>query len=160
MGNLNFNQEYLDNYYMMMAEGQSQFSTCRRQVGAVIAIGDRVLATGYNGAPHGLPSCSELGGCMRQNNNVPSGTRQEFCRAVHAEQNAIIDAALKGISIKGGTLYVTTYPCSICTRMIINCHLNRIVYKGDYQDELAHEMLEKTDIEVVKFEPVKKKIIL
>lgn len=160
MNNLRYNKEYLDDYFMTLAKEQSEYSNCRRKVGAVITKGDIVLVKGYNSAPYGLLSCNEMGGCMRQSNNIQSGTRQEFCRAVHAEQNAIIEAATKGISITGGTLYVTTYPCSICTRMIINCRLNRIVYMGDYQDDFSHEMLSQTDIVVEKFEPVKKKILL
>lgn len=159
MNNLRYNKEYLDNYFMSLAEEESKYSSCRRKVGAIIASGDILLARGHNSQPIGLHSCEELGGCMRQLHAISSGTRQEFCRAVHAEQNAIINAFESGISIAGGTLYVTTYPCSICTRMLINCKLNRIVYKGDYQDQLSHEMLDDAEIEVEKFEPVQKKIV-
>lgn len=152
------NLEYNDDYFMTMADEYSTYSNCRRHVGAVITINNQVLVTGYNAAPNGLASCTELGGCMRQKDNIPSGTKQEYCRAVHAEQNAIIEAATKGISIKGGTLYVTTYPCSICARMIINCDIKRIVYKGDYQDENSHKMLSESGITVEKYESkVKKK---
>lgn len=143
---------YNDEYFMAMAEMMSSYSNCRRHVGAVITKDNKMLTTGYNAAPDGLKSCSDLGGCMRQRDKIESGTRQEYCRAVHAEQNAIIEAAVNGISIKGGTLYVTTYPCSICARMIINCKLERIVYNGDYQDENSHKMLSESGILVEKFE--------
>lgn len=151
------NFEYNDEYFMNLAEEVSNNSDCRRHVGAVIAKDNRVLVTGYNASPEGCTSCKELGGCMRQRDGIPSGTRQEYCRAVHAEQNAIVEAATKGISIKGGTLYVTTYPCSICARMIINCKLEKIVYKGDYQDENSHKMLSESGIVVEKYEPKMKK---
>lgn len=154
------NLEYNDEYFMAMAEMISSYSDCRRHVGAVITKDNQVLVTGYNAAPFKLASCQDLGGCMRQIDNIPSGTRQEYCRAVHAEQNAIIEAASKGISILGGTLYVTTYPCSICARMLINCKLERIVYKGDYMDENSHKMLSENEIVIEKFEPVKRKIII
>ncbi len=88
---------------------------------------------------------------MRELNNIPSGTRQEFCRAVHAEQNAIIQAAVHGTKIQGGTIYVNTYPCSICARMVINAEIKRIVYDSDYSDSLAKELLDESDIEVVRY---------
>ena len=155
------NLEYDDEYFMNLAEEVSLNSDCRRHVGAVIAKDNRVLVTGYNASPEGCTSCKELGGCMRQRDGIPSGTRQEYCRAVHAEQNAIIQAATEEISIKGGTLYVTTYPCSICARMIINCKLERIVYKGDYQDENSHKMLSESGIIVEPYIPkMKKKTML
>lgn len=147
-----------DEYFMSMAELASFRSTCRRKVGAIITKDNEALATGYNGAPKGLTHCSELGGCLRQKNNIPSGTQQEFCRATHAEQNAIVQAAKRGIPILGGTLYVTTFPCSICARMIINSELKRVVYMGDYQDENSKKMLQESGLEVVKFEPVKRLI--
>ena len=141
-----------DEYFIEIAELVSKRSTCRRKVGAVITRDNVIVSTGYNGSPKGLKHCSENGGCLRVNNNIPSGTRQEFCRAVHAEQNAIIQAAVYGTSIKDGTLYTNTYPCSICARMIINANIKRIVYNSDYEDELAKEMLEEAKIEIVKFE--------
>lgn len=139
-----------DEYFMKFAELASQRSTCRRQVGAVIVKDNLVISTGYNGAPKGIKHCSEIGGCIRVLNNIKSGTHQEICRAVHAEQNAIIQAAVKGDSIKDGTLYTNTYPCSICARMIINAEIKRIVYKGDYEDQLSKELLEEANIEIVK----------
>ncbi len=147
-----------DEYFMTMAELASSRSTCRRQVGAVITKNNEIVSIGYNGAPKGLKHCSELGGCLRTLNHIPSGTRQEFCRAVHAEQNAIIQAAKQGVSILGGTLYVTTYPCSICARMIINSELKRIVYKGDYMDDNSKAMLAEADIVVEHFDEAKRLI--
>lgn len=145
------NRPSWDEYFMSIAELVSTRSTCRRHVGAVITVNNIIVSTGYNGSPKGLHHCLEDGGCIREKNNVPSGTRQEFCRAVHAEQNAIIQAALVGNSIKDGTIYVNTYPCSICARMLINAQIKRIVYDSDYSDNLAHDMLEEAGIEVVRF---------
>ncbi len=139
-----------DEYFTEIAELVSKRSTCRRQVGAVITKENIIVSTGYNGSPKGLKHCSDNGGCLRLNNNIPSGTRQEFCRAVHAEQNAIIQAAVHGVSIKDGTLYTNTYPCGICARMIVNACIKRIVYNSDYEDELAKQMLEEAKIEIIK----------
>ncbi len=140
-----------DEYFMKIAHDVAERSTCRRHVGAVVTIDNVIMSTGYNGSPKGLSHCSENGGCIRELNNIPSGTQQEFCRAVHAEQNAIIQAAVNGVKIKGGTLYVNTYPCSICARMIINAEIKRIVYDSDYSDELSKSMLDESDIEVIKY---------
>lgn len=145
-----------DEYFMKITEDVSMRSTCRRKVGAIITVDNKIKTTGYNGAPKGLIHCSDNGGCMRELNNIESGTRQEFCRAVHAEQNAIIQAAVDGVKIKGGTLYVNTYPCSICARMIINAEIKRIVYNSDYQDSLAKELLKESDIEVVSYKSLRK----
>jgi dCMP deaminase len=123
-------------------------STClRRKVGALIVKERRVLATGYNGAPSGLAHCSETG-CLREEKNVPSGERHELCRGLHAEQNAIIQAALHGSSIKDATLYCTHQPCILCTKMIINAGIKKIVFKGAYPDQLAQEMLTEAEIEL------------
>ena len=117
-----------DEYFMEFAKLTAKRSTClRRQVGAVIVKNNHVIATGYNGAPTGVPHCSEYGGCLRQKLNVPSGERHELCRALHAEQNAIIQAAVHGQSIEGGTIYITLCPCVICTKMIINAGSKRVV---------------------------------
>lgn len=140
-----------DEYFIEFAKLASVRSTCRRKVGAVITRDNLIISTGYNGSPKGLNHCSEKGGCMRELNKIASGTRQELCRAVHAEQNAIIQAAVKGDSIKGGTLYTNTYPCSICARMIINSEIKRIVYDSDYEDELAKELLKESNIIVEKY---------
>ena len=125
---------------MEMAELARQRSTClRRGGGAVIVKDNRVIATGYNGVPKGIRHCEETG-CLRQQLNVPSGKMHELCRGLHAEQNAIIQAACMGSSIEGGTLYCTTQPCVICTKMIINAGIKRVVIKESYPDALAQEM--------------------
>ena len=129
-----------DEYFMEMAELARKRSTClRRHVGAVIVKDNRVIATGYNGVPKGIRHCEETG-CLRQQMNVPSGKMHELCRGLHAEQNAIIQAACMGSSIEGGTLYCTTQPCVICTKMIINAGIKRVVIKESYPDALAQEM--------------------
>ena len=141
-----------DEYFTEIAALVAKRSNCvSRQVGAVITVDNQIVSTGYNGAPKHLHHCIDAGGCLRKLNNIESGTRQEICRAVHAEQNAIISAAVKGVSIKGGTLYLNTYPCSICTRMLINAEIKRIVYDSDYNDPLSKEMLDESGIEVVRF---------
>ena len=141
-----------DEYFTEIAALVAKRSNCvSRQVGAVITVDNQIVSTGYNGAPKHLHHCIDAGGCLRKLNNIESGTRQEICRAVHAEQNAIISAAVKGVSIKGGTLYLNTYPCSICTRMLINAEIKRIVYDSDYSDPLSKEMLDESGIEVVRF---------
>lgn len=126
-------------------------TTCsRRMVGAVIVKEKRVLATGYNGAPSGIRHCSETG-CLREQLNVPSGERHELCRGIHAEQNAIIQAALHGVSIKDSTLYCTTQPCSICCKMIINAGIRKIYYQEGYADPMAVEMFAEAGIEVIHY---------
>ena len=140
-----------DEYFIEIADVVAKRSNCvSRKVGAVITVDNQIVSTGYNGAPKGLHHCVDAGGCLRKINKIESGTRQEICRAVHAEQNAIISAAVKGVSIKGGTLYTNTYPCSICTRMIINAEIKKIVYDSDYSDPLAKEMLEESGIKVLR----------
>lgn len=142
-----------DEYFMQMAELTAKRSTClRRQVGAVIVKDTRIIATGYNGAPKGLKHCAQLGGCLREKLHVPSGERHELCRALHAEQNAIIQAATLGQSIEGGTIYVTHHPCSICAKMILNAGLERIVIREGYPDTLAKEILSEADLEVDRLE--------
>jgi len=137
-----------DNYFMEMTEVVAKRSTClRRKVGALIVKDKRVLATGYNGAPSGLKHCEETG-CLREQNNVPSGERHELCRGLHAEQNAIIQAALHGSSINGAILYCTHQPCILCTKMIINAGIKRVVFKGAYPDKLASEMMTEAGIEI------------
>ena len=140
-----------DEYFMEIVELIKERSTClRRQVGALIVNDKRILATGYNGAPTGCSHCEEVG-CLREKLQIPSGQRHELCRALHAEQNAIVQAALYGISVQGGTLYVTHQPCVMCAKMAINAGIKRIVYKGEYPDELSRELLEEAGIEVVNF---------
>jgi dCMP deaminase len=138
-----------DEYFMQMAELTAQRSTClRRHVGAVIVMNKHIVATGYNGAPKGLKHCAELGGCLREKLHVPSGERHELCRALHAEQNAIIQAAALGESIDGGTIYITNHPCSICSKMIVNAGIKRIVVREGYPDDLAKEILEEAGLTV------------
>ena len=135
-----------DEYFMEMAELARKRSTClRRGVGAVIVKDNRVIATGYNGVPKGIRHCEETG-CLRQQLNVPSGKMHELCRGLHAEQNAIIQAACMGSSIEGGTLYCTTQPCVICTKMIINAGIKRVVIKESYPDALAQELAEEAGL--------------
>ena len=139
-----------DEYFMQMAELTSQRSTClRRHVGAVIVQNKHVIATGYNGAPRGLKHCAEIGGCLREELNVPSGERHELCRALHAEQNAIIQAAVLGQSVDGGSIYITHQPCAICSKMIINAGISRIVVREGYPDDLARDILDEAGLKVV-----------
>jgi dCMP deaminase len=139
-----------DDYFLDIVSLVAKRSTClRRQVGAALVRDRRILSSGYNGAPSGLRHCLEIG-CLRERNNVPSGERHELCRGLHAEQNAIIQAALHGVSVKGATLYCTNHPCTICAKMIINAGIVRIVVGGDYRDPLAEEMLAEAAIEVIR----------
>lgn len=139
-----------NSYFMEIADIVKTRSTCiRRQVGAVIVKDNRIITTGYNGAPSGLTHCIDNGGCERERLNVPSGQRHELCRALHAEQNAIIQAAKIGVSTEGATIYITTQPCVICAKMIINAGIKKVVYKASYPDEMAMNMLEESGIEVV-----------
>lgn len=138
-----------DEYFMEMAELTAKRSTClRRKVGAVIVKDRHAVATGYNGAPRGIMHCEEKGGCLRQQLNVPSGQRHELCRALHAEQNAIIQAAVMGNSIEGGTIYITHQPCAICAKMIINAGITRIVIREGYPDELAASILDEAGMKI------------
>ena len=140
-----------DEYFMEMAELTAKRSTCmRRQVGAVIVKDRHAIATGYNGAPRGIMHCEERGGCLRQQLNVPSGQRHELCMALHAEQNAIIQAAAMGHGIEGGTIYITHQPCAICAKMIINAGISRIVIREGYPDELAASILEEACLNIEK----------
>lgn len=141
-----------DEYFMEIVNVVKKRSTCiRRQVGALIVMDKRILSTGYNGAPIGLKHCEEVG-CLREKLGVPSGQRHELCRALHAEQNAIVQAANSGISIKGATIYVTDQPCVLCAKMIINAGIKRVVFSGDYPDKLSTEMLKEAGIELIKFD--------
>ena len=140
-----------DEYFMQVVHLVKTRSTClRRKVGAVIVKDKRILATGYNGAPIGCRHCEEVG-CLRQKLNVPSGERHELCRAIHAEQNAIVQAARAGTSIDGATIYVSAQPCVICAKMLINSGIKRIVFEGDYPDELSKELLDESGLELVKY---------
>jgi dCMP deaminase len=137
-----------DEYFMRIAELAATRSTClRRQVGAVIVKDKKILTTGYNGAPSGLKHCLDIG-CLREKLGVPSGERHELCRATHAEQNAIVQAASFGVSIRGGTMYSTTQPCILCTKLIINAGIKRIVIQDSYPDQMSREMLKEAKVRV------------
>ena len=139
-----------DDYFMDITVLVAKRATClRRAVGATIVKDRRVLATGYNGAPSNIRHCAEVG-CMREQMKVPSGERHELCRGIHAEQNAIIQAAYHGVSIKGATLFCTNLPCSICAKMIINAGITKIVYQSGYADFISSEMLAEAEVELVK----------
>jgi dCMP deaminase len=128
-------------------------STCvRRKVGAVVVKDKNILATGYNGAPSGVVHCLETG-CLREKLAIPSGERHELCRGLHAEQNAVIQAAKHGTNINGSTIYCTTMPCIICSKMLINAGIRRIVFEEGYSDALAEEMIRESGVEVVRFVP-------
>lgn len=138
-------------YFMDIANLVKTRSTClRRQVGAVLVKDKQILSTGYNGAPTNCRHCIDIG-CLRLALNIPSGERHELCRALHAEQNAITQAAKNGISVLNSTLYVTTQPCSMCVKVLINSGITKIIYQGDYPDSLAIELLEEANICVEQF---------
>lgn len=142
----------IDEYFMEIAGVVAKRSTCLRNiVGAVIVRDKRILATGYNGAPSNLEHCLDIG-CIRQQQNIASGTRHELCRAVHAEQNAIIQSAVHGVSIAGSTLYCTHQPCILCAKMIINSGIKRVVYTNNYPDEEALRFFESAGVEITIFQ--------
>jgi len=131
----------------------AQRSTClRRKVGAIIVKDKRILATGYNGAPRNTPHCLDIG-CLREKLGIPSGERHELCRGIHAEQNAIIQAAYHGINIKGATIFCTTLPCSICFKMLINAGIDEVIYEEGYPDDLTREFMKKSDITITQYTP-------
>ena len=141
-----------DTYFMMMADLVSKRSTClRRQVGAVVVKEKRVLSTGYNGAPRGIKHCAEVG-CVREKNNIESGTRHELCRGVHAEQNAVIQAAYFGVSIKDSKIYTTAFPCILCAKILVNAGIREVVYKDDYVDDLSKSILDESRVKVRRFD--------
>lgn len=138
----------VDEYFMEIAEVVAKRSTClRNHVGAVIVRDKRILSTGYNGAPRNLEHCLDIG-CMREQQNIASGTMHEICRAVHAEQNAIIQSALHGVSIEDATLYCTHQPCILCAKMIINSKIKRVVFNNNYPDTEALRFFESAGVEV------------
>jgi len=148
-----------EEYFIQIAQLVATRSTClRRKVGAILVKDKRILSTGYNGAPRKLAHCAEVGclrdklkvGCLRDKLKIPAGERQEICRGLHAEQNAIIQAALYGISIKGAVLYCTHQPCITCAKMLINAGIKKIIFQGKYPDSLARKILEEARIELVK----------
>ncbi len=140
-----------DEYFMEMAHVVAKRSTClRRKVGAILVKEKHILSTGYNGAPKGLKHCSETG-CLREDQNVPSGERHELCRGLHAEQNAIIQAAVFGVSIKGSVLYCTSTPCVVCVKMLINSGVTEIIYAGDYPDDLAKQKMSESTLKIKRY---------
>jgi dCMP deaminase len=139
-----------DEYFLQLATQAATRSTClRRQVGAVLVRDKRVLATGYNGSPRGTSHCLDVG-CLREQLGIPSGERHELCRAIHAEQNAIIQASVHGVAIDDAILYCTHHPCILCAKMLINCGVHEIHYLEGYPDELSREMLEEAGVTCVK----------
>ncbi|MDD5136103.1 MAG: cytidine/deoxycytidylate deaminase family protein [Candidatus Omnitrophica bacterium] len=137
-----------DEYFLGIADLVSRRSTClRRSVGAVLVKDKRILATGYNGAPSGIRHCADTG-CIREKRKIPSGERHELCRGLHGEQNAFLQAALHGTSLKGASLYSTTQPCIICAKMIINAGIREVVIKGDYPDKMSKDLLREARVKV------------
>ncbi|MDP8253424.1 MAG: cytidine/deoxycytidylate deaminase family protein [Candidatus Kaelpia aquatica] len=137
-----------DKYFMNIATIVASRATClRRKVGALIVKERRILATGYNGTPSGVTHCEEAG-CLREKLNVPSGQRHELCRGLHAEQNALLQAALHGISLKGSILYCTNQPCIICAKMLINAGIKEVVIDNGYPDKLAEDMFKEAGINI------------
>ena len=142
--------------FMEMADLISSWASCyqeNRKIGAVIVKNKRIMTTGYNGAPAGVKTCVERKSCLRRELNIPSGTRQESCYAIQAEQNAIIQAAKLGVSIDGATLYCTHQPCSVCAKMIINAGIVRVVYREGYPDDFARQLLSEAGVALERFEP-------
>jgi len=148
-----------EEYFMQVAKVIATRSTClRRKVGAVIVREHKILSTGYNGAPHNIKHCSETG-CLRKELEIPSGERHEICRGIHAEQNAILQAALSGTSIKDAEIYSTTFPCIVCAKMIINAGIKTMIFLGDYPDDLSKEMLSQADVKVTRLKRLSQKAL-
>ena len=140
-----------DKRFMELAKFVATWSSCyqeNRQIGAVIVKDKRIITTGYNGAPAGIKSCKDKKECLRRKLNIPSGTRHELCYAVHAEQNAIAQAAKLGSSVDGATHYCTHQPCVICAKMIINSGIKRVVYQYGYPDDFSMELLNEAGVKV------------
>jgi dCMP deaminase len=138
----------IDEYFLKIASVIAERSTCRRHHMGAVAVRDKhILTTGYNGAPAGQKDCLELG-CLRDEQNIPSGTRHEICRAIHAEQNVIIQAALHGISLEGSTIYCTHTPCVLCAKMLVNARIKRFVSFGKYSDDTFIDLFKDAGIEV------------
>ncbi len=137
-----------DEYFLKIASVVAERSTCRRHhVGAVAVRDKHILATGYNGAPSGAKDCLELG-CLRDELDIPSGTKQEICRGIHAEQNVIIQASLHGVSLEGSTIYATHTPCVLCAKMLVNARIKRYVSFGKYNDSAFIDLFQEAGIEV------------
>ena len=139
-----------NDYFMGIADLVAGRATCiRRKVGAVLVKDRRILCSGYNGAPAGLPHCGETG-CLRRQLNVPSGVKHELCRGVHAEQNVIIQAAYHGVAVAGASLYCTNQPCSICAKMLVNAGIQEIYFRDGYDDPLALDMFDRAGVTLTK----------
>jgi dCMP deaminase len=139
-----------DQYFMSITELVAERSTClRRKVGAILVRDKRIISTGYNGAPTNISHCLDVG-CLREQQGIPSGERHELCRGLHAEQNAIIQAAVHGFSVAGATLYCTNMPCSICSKMLINIRLKKAYYKQGYPDSLTSMMMSEAEIPLLQ----------
>ena len=137
-----------DAHFLDMTFNIAERSTClRRIVGSVAVIDKRIISTGYNGAPKHIRHCA-ITGCLREQLNVPSGERHELCRGVHAEQNAVIQAAINGTSIRGASLYCTNQPCVICSKILINAEIKTIYITDPYEDKLAQELLAEAEVEM------------
>lgn len=144
-----------DKRFMDLTHTIAKWSSCfreNRSIGAIIVKNKRILTTGYNGAPAGLKSCKEKGECLRDKLNIPSGKQHELCYAIHAEQNAIIQAAKLGVSIEDATLYCTHQPCVICSKMIVNAGISRVVYQNPYPDDFSQEIFSEAGVELIQFD--------
>ena len=138
-----------DYRFVALCKEIAKWSSCfqdNRKMGSLIVRDRRILTTGYNGAPSGVRSCAERGECLRRNLGIASGTRQEVCYAIHAEQNALIQAAKMGVSVQDATLYVTHQPCALCTRLIINAGIKRVVYIHAYPDDFSHKLFAEANV--------------
>lgn len=141
-----------DEYFMNIAETTATRATClRHRVGAILVSDRRILSTGYNGAPRGIAHCLDIG-CLRDKLKIPSGKNHELCRAVHAEQNVVIQAARHGVSTVGSDLYTTLFPCAVCVKILVNAGVKRIIYKQDYPDDFAKKILREARIKLVHFD--------
>ena len=138
-----------ERYFMSIAQQVATRSTClRRQVGCIMVLERRIVSTGYNGAPSGLPHCEEVG-CIRESRRVASGERHELCRGLHAEQNAVIQAAMHGTAVRDSTVFCTHKPCILCTKMLINAGVRRVFYREGYEDSMADEMANEAGMELI-----------
>lgn len=143
-----------DHRFMQMAHVIATWTSCYmegRSIGAVIVKDKRIMTTGYNGAPAGMRTCKERGECLRRKMNIPSGQRTEVCYAIHAEQNAIIQAAKLGVSIDGATLYCTHQPCSVCAKMIVNAGIQRVIYQEGYPDDFSLAIFEEAGVALERY---------
>ena len=142
----------MDEYFLKIASVVAERSTClRHHVGAVAVRDKHILSTGYNGAAAGIKDCLELG-CLRDEQNIPSGTRHEICRAIHAEQNCIIQASLHGVSLEGATIYCTHTPCILCAKMLTNARIKRFVSFRTYADDSFVHLFKEANIDTVILE--------